>query len=405
MICYSLLGEVKLKSLSINYRIFLYILYTFLILPDVIQDMSVVHYIVLVFKALAGCIAFYFFFVMRKRSKALNSLCFYILFIGFITFINAFSLNNVARYMAKYGAIFILAVFSEYLLTRDSLNFVKFLRNVLGIGFLINLVSVFILPEGLGTELTETGRLMTVYFYDYDNHFIIRYIPTIAVFYVYGKHISKRRYGGIETLIVIILSFLSLLFLRSVASFVSCFVIVVGYIFINNIPKTILNPKFIWLGYLIMSVLLIAGAGILLATGLMTDLGKSVSLIVRLRMWILAVKAIPNHLLFGTGVLDSITMRASFLYAQLHNSMLTILLWSGTIGLVLYSRFIFNLNLTIDNDKLIEDKKFLSVLLIATMIVSLLDGVELLLSIYLFYMLVANYDCVITNLGKKASIT
>ena len=123
----------------------------------------------------------------------------------------------------------------------------------------------------------------------------------------------------------------------------------------------------------------------------------------RLDYWTSGISIFSKFPLFGIGVIDATKMRHIFGIAQLHNSLINILLWSGLIGLLLYSSFISSLVRFKKKREFIEDYKLLIGLFVSTMVVSLFDGIELHQSIYLFYMILYNYNYII-EAGNNKSI-
>ena len=374
-------------------KILLYIILTLELLPDVFRENSYFNLALYGIRALGGLLAVLLFITSKRKSRSIYFLAAYMIYLLLITMVKSFSASNIVRFVSIYADIFIVAVFTEYLLQRDTRRLLKLLWVYAWIGLVINCLTVFLLRNGLYVKTNEMGVPFAYYFYGYDNSFIFRYIPSIFIFYVYEKKYYVIKYP-IRTLLAMVLCFASLLYKQSIGSCLGMGAVFLGFLLLKLIPEKLTSVKTIWIGYLAVAALLTMGSLTDFGSKFISVVGKSQAMNMRAQMWTIALKAIPRNLLFGRGVLNTFAMRDIFMYAQLHNTLLTTLFWGGVLGIVLYTVFIFSL----ENDCLKKesewDRKLIALLFLGLVIVSLLDGAELSYHIYLFYFFVANYDAV-----------
>ena len=385
-------------------RIILYPLYFILLTPDVFLLNRVFNLAFTAIRGVAGVIAIFLLFCLfynKRLSKMLFMISAYILYMGLNTLARGFSISNIIRFIAIYADIFVIAVFTEYLLCEDTNYFIRFLYKITWLGLILNTISVFAFPNGLVRAPNEVGGSYSAYFYGYDNRFIVRYIPSFAIIFIYEKYLlGKKRIGG-GGVVAIVVCFLTLLYLKSTASFIAMGIILLGYFFLNMIPSKIINFRSIWIGYIVVDLVLLLGSTVESWMNVVYLLNKAESLLLRTKMWHAALNVIEDNIIFGIGVKNTSFMRDNFLFAQLHNSFLTTLLWGGIIGIILYTIFIFTIQKGFTIRKLDQkiDLKFFSILFIALMVASLFDGLELTAYTYIYYMIVGNYKYV-ENLNR-----
>lgn len=378
------------------YRVILYSFLLVFLMPESFRNIWGGFYVIsIAARGVGGLVSVFLLAVMPKRNKAVLILCVYILYAGLLTAANSFITGNIVRYVAIYADIFAVSVLTEYLITKDTVRFLKFMNVILWAGLLVNSASVFLFPDGMVRAVNEMGSSYAQYFYDYDNHFILKYIPSLAVFYLNERYITARK-NTLKTYAAMLLCLVTLLYTRSIASFGAMAFSAAGCLVMDFIPSGLASVKSIWSIYLLTDAALISGNILLANSSLLTQLGKSHSFLVRARMWSEAVKHISRSPFIGTGALSTVTMRFYFGYAQLHNMLLTSLLWSGVLGLVIYSAFIASIEITARG----RDKKFFGMLFSAAMIASLMDGIDLHAEIYMFYIIMANHKNIILALSN-----
>lgn len=374
-------------------RIILYILFLLLITPDIFRLNSFFNYAFYAVRGLAGFLGIVLLFFFKNKSKPLLVLCFYIFYIGVNTFAHGFVKDNIIRYIAIYADIFTIAIFTEYLIREDTNRFIRIMNCIAWLGMIANTVSVFAFPHGFIQMPNEMGSFNSFYFYDYDNRFIVKYIPSILIIFIYEKYICHNNKGGFLTVSYLFVCLLTLLHLRSIACSFAFLLVVIGYFCIDFIPLKIMNFKTIWIGYLIFSFLLIFGLVMTADMDVLTVVGKGNAFLIRMKMWISAIPFIEKSPILGKGILNTSDMRYHFMFAQLHNSLLNLLLFGGIVGLLLYSYFIHSLWEIMNALKSVQktEFKFFSLLFLSVMTASLFDGLELTSNLYIFYIILGNY--------------
>lgn len=364
-----------------------YILYVVFFLPTVVTGaLGPLESVIDLLRIGSVILAIYLLFRMGKPSKALLFLSIYVALSAFVTGLRTFSASNLIRWIAIYLDIFTVAVFTEYLLRRDSNKYLVVMETVLGIGMLLNVASVLFFPDGLTRVANEAGVYFPYYFYDYDNHFLIKYVPMLAVIYINDESRAVKR-----TFLALILCLLSVIVTGSVTSIVALLLVLIGYMCIKMIPATLLNIRKVWIVYVCVSALIILFTSNDFLMSIITSVGKAASFGKRTSMWATAMEMVKDHLFLGTGVLDTLEMRYYFGFATLHNTLLNILLWSGVAGFALYSLMVVNMSREMDKSGAADTSKFYALLFGSIMVLCLMDCIELQPHIYSFYIIAANY--------------
>ena len=193
----------------------------------------------------------------------------------------------------------------------------------------------------------------------------------------------------------------TLIYRQSIGSLLAVSVFIVLYCFRKVIRSKIVNIETVWIGYGLMTLLILfcSSSGIL--ASFIAHYNKTNSLNKRIYMWNKAIDVIIHKFLFGTGVQNTTDMRNIFQYAQLHNSFLNTWLWGGFVGIALYCIFIYSLYKS--SEKLIDknDQKLVTFLFGAVAVCSLMDGMELISGIYLFYFVVCNSHYFMSSVNSE----
>ncbi len=375
-----------MKTIKLKFAYFIYILYFWFLIPDFLEsEFYIIHILSILFRVLGSVVAGFLFVKYRKHSRPLIVITVFIAYMLLTTLLNGFNIENLVRWAAIYVDIFGISVFTEYLI-RDNVQRYLSIMNCLCIsGFIINAITVFIFKDGLVKVANEAGVLFPYYFYDYDNSFIVRYIYTFAIVFFYDKYYKKNNFKWI-----VIVAAATLFYRQSIGSLLAIVVFMVFYYFRRIIRSNIINIKTIWVGYGLMTVFILfcSSSGIL--AYLIAFYHKTNSLGKRIYMWNKAVNVITHKFLLGTGVQNTTNMRNVFQYAQLHNSLLNTWLWGGFIGIALYCIFIYSLHKDSKKMKDKSERKIMSFLFVIVAVSSLMDGMELISGIYLFYFIVCN---------------
>ncbi len=370
------------------YSYLLYALYFLYFIPYVIAEVTEAFQTLIVLIQSLGCLlcVVLFFARGRKNSMALLLLVSMTVLSGIVTVLSGFSIQNLVRWFAIYKDIFSLAVLTEILYQENPDRYRKITENVLSVGLLLNVASVVFFPNGLVQIANESGVKHPNFFYDYDNHFLTRYILTFALIYLNDQSRKIKR-----TLPAMLLGLLSVVLTGSVMSALAMGAMILVYLLMKRIPVKLLNIRNIWILYLVaVSAVIVISLSERFAF-LADFIGKSQSLSVRTSMWETSIPMICKNWIFGTGVLDTVAMRSHFDYATLHNALLNTLLWGGFVGFVVYTLFIWTVSHQAIRNAGENEAKYFAVLFGGIMILCLMDCIELTPHIYAFFILAANY--------------
>lgn len=386
-----------MKTIRLKFTYFIYMLYLWFLIPDFLESkFHIIHILSVLFRfsgsIVAGCLLIKF----RRHSRSLIILTVFIAYMLFTTLLNGFNISNLVRWAAIYVDIFGVSVFTEYLIHDNAKRYLSIMNYLCISGFIINAVTVFLFKDGFVKVPNEAGVLFPYYFYDYDNSFIIRYIYTFAVVFFYDKYYHKNNF-----IWIVIVAAATLIYRQSIGSLLAVSVFIVLYCFRKVIRSKIVNIETVWIGYGLMTLLILfcSSSGIL--ASFIAHYNKTNSLNKRIYMWNKAIDVIIHKFLFGTGVQNTTDMRNIFQYAQLHNSFLNTWLWGGFVGIALYCIFIYSLYKS--SEKLIDknDQKLVTFLFGAVAVCSLMDGMELISGIYLFYFVVCNSHYFMSSVNSE----
>ena len=202
------------------------------------------------------------------------------------------------------------------------------------------------------------------------------------------------------TLIAALLGLSTLVYRHSIASMAAMIFIIVAYCMIDLLPKKLTSIRTIWVGFIVTSLVLALEVTFALSTDSISSVGKTISFLKRTSMWTIALNKLPENFLFGIGLMNTTYMKTTFGYAQLHNSLFTALVWGGTVGLFIYSHFIFSMQRGLNRTGNRTVSRFMGVLFAGTMIASLVDGLELTTHAYMLYFIIARCDQVTRTLAS-----
>jgi len=366
----------------------LYVLYLLYFLPASMTEVwNILHIFVLIIESL-GCLFCFAYLIIRIKqvSKPLLYLSAVIALSAIVTLFSGFSIANYVRWFAIYKDIFAIAVLTEILYNENPARYRRLAENVLTAGLILNVASVVCFPGGMLKVPNEVGVKHPHFFYDYDNHFPTRYIPTFAIIYLNDQ---SRKFKRLVP--AMFLGLLSFLVTGSVMCTVAMSAMILGYFLAKYIPAKILNIRNVWFLYIVLSCVVVAISHTDAFGALADSVGKDVSLLSRTRMWKISIPTILEKPIFGTGVLNTVTMRSLFRYATLHNALLNTLLWGGVAGLAVYTLFICSVSNRLTKNATDNTVKVFAILFGGMMILCLMDCIEILAHIYAFFILAANY--------------
>lgn len=380
-----------------------YCLLVIFLLPGYIHGLNdAIHLVIDALRAFGGLIALVLFMTNSKSSTA-KAIVIYISFVCIIT-ICSLSSANMVRFVAIYADIFAIVIFTDYLVSKEPRSFLRVMHRLLMAGLILNCASVAACPNGLLQVANEAGAYGPYYLYGYDNSFIVYYLPTVAVTFLYEKYQKGKSHGGIETFAVLALCFASSAYLHSMASSAAFGFLLILYCLLHHPNRSLSLISISWLIYCTLDIMLIGGALLSQDSQIISSVGKGTSFAVRESMWSHAIELIATNPLLGTGVLSTGEMRSYFGYATLHNTLLNLVFWSGFAGLLIFSKMIFAMQeeLRAATDR--YDSFFLSCLFGTFLLASFTGCLELEGGIYLLFLVIGNYRA-ISSLKPDAHTT
>lgn len=394
----------KKESLSKSEQlsnIAIYCLLIVFLLPDYIYDLNDITSIIFDATRAFGClVAVILLLINRRSSDTAKAVVAYIIFIGIVTACS-FSSARIIRLIAIYADIFAIVVFSDFLISRNSRLFLKVMHALLLAGLALNTISVVACPDGLLQVANEAGVYGAYYLYGYDNEFILLYLPTVAVVFLYERFVKKKERGGIETLITLIVCTASLAYLESAAATISFIFATLLYVLFRKSKRQYKLIDISWVIYCVLAILLVSGVLLSQDSPFVSLIGKGSSLLRREMMWSAAIEMIASNPIFGTGILSSGEMREFFGFATLHNTLLNLVFWSGILGLLLFSGMIFSMQRELTLTASCYDANILSYLFVAYLLGSFTGCLELGSAIYLLFMIIGNYGTIKENGSRR----
>ena len=279
-----------------------------------------------------------------------------------------------SKWMCVAFAYCILLVCSSYYNFTDKANyhFVKSaLKSIWGFLLIIlsaNTASIVLFPNGLyqiDYVWNEWGAkdVMRQWILGNKNSQTVWYLLLLIITYMLfsDAHTSRGKLKNkVILLYTITISFITMLLVASSTGIVAVAVLAVG-IALSFFEKTIFdfewNPKWILVGYVVISVVIIGGNATFLKP-LVADLfGKDLTFSNRTTVWLRSLVLFIQKPIFGWGVLGDDGMRnalGSLSYTSAHNQFLNTMLQGG---LILFLILIAMIYIVFDKLSKCEDKK------------------------------------------------
>ena len=231
-----------------------------------------------------------------------------------------------------------------------------------------NTVSIVLFPNGLyqiDYVWNEWGAkdVMRQWILGNKNSQTIWYLLLMILTYILfsDAHISRNKLKNrIVLLYTIAISAITMLLVASSTGIVAITVLAVGMIlsFFRKSPIDFeWNPKWILVGYIIISILIIGGNATFLKPIIADLFGKDLTFSNRTTVWLRALLLFIQKPIFGWGVLGDDGMRnalGSLSYTSAHNQFLNTMLQGGTILFLILIAMVF---IIFDKLSKCEDKK------------------------------------------------
>lgn len=231
-----------------------------------------------------------------------------------------------------------------------------------------NTASIVLFPNGLyqiDYVWNEWGAkdVMRQWILGNKNSQTIWYLLLMILTYILfsDAHISRNKLKNrIVLLYTIAISAITMLLVASSTGIVAITVLAVGMI-LSFFRKSLIdfewNPKWILVGYIIISILIIGGNATFLKPIIADLFGKDLTFSNRTTVWLRALLLFIQKPIFGWGVLGDDGMRnalGSLSYTSAHNQFLNTMLQGGTILFLILIAMVF---IIFDKLSKCEDKK------------------------------------------------
>lgn len=209
--------------------------------------------------------------------------------------------SDIISYIKIAGPIIALSLLIDYSMQKNPEIFFKSFIFLIFTLYLINLITIFIYyPNGMyQMQLTSDG----LYFMGYDNGMIYNLLPLcgMSLLYSYAKYnklISK------VSIISILLTLISVLYVKSGSGIIQIIVFIIILLFINNkIMKKIINPHTFFVSFLGLTILIVFFRIQNYFSWLFVDiLGKDLTFTGRTQLWDYTIPIIINNILIGVGI-------------------------------------------------------------------------------------------------------
>lgn len=384
------------RSLVINInKLFKILLYIFLVFPffkprSILNDMSKIYNIMIIVIAAI-------MLLVTIKKKTISKMTVYIISYLIVLFLVTLLYNgDVENCIQSSIEIISLALVIDYGLKNDTSEFLRGFSILLYILVLYNFYTILKFPNGL---YVDSNGYADNWFLGFKNIHILFILPAITINFInsyfhYGK-ISK------SCILLLIISFLSLIFVNSSTSLIGLFIISIFLLFQKLFIKSKkLNIK----NYFLVNMIAFFGIVIFklqnIFSFLIVDiLKKDITLTNRIYIWDDVMKLISKKPLFGYGLeTSSIRLNKTISHPSLHahNQILEIFYKTGIIGAILFALILIESIKKIykNNDNIIS--KFLSVTLFAWFIMMLTEAYAYEYFMY-YFVICYNIDYIIKN--------
>ena len=238
---------------------------------------------------------------------------------------------------AAIGAITIIGevCLFELIIKKDFIWFLKVLCTVLSVYVIINLMTIFIVPQGFGVTDNKTP----VYFLGIHNRFVFWMLPLICYMCLYD-YLTKERLTWKVYAIYSICMF-TLIYKGAVGAMLGLGSFIFFFTFLNKKERKFVNYNiYLIVYYSLWIAVTFGGLLVFLQNIIYVIFDKSGSVLARLSLWNRAIKYLSvdsNHLLLGYGLEVSKVIQKKFRYVHVHNNLLNVAYQTGVVGVVLYT--------------------------------------------------------------------
>ena len=276
--------------------------------------------------------------------------------------------GDIVKCMGPMTSTIALVLITELYTAKCKINFVRIVRNLLGLLFFINFILQLKYP---------TGILDGTNFLGIDNRLIFFYLPLLFCSLIYDVYLKNKI--SMISLVIFFISMWSLLSLWAVGGFIGLFLMIIPMIFgkmLSEHFKLDMNKMIIVI--ILLNVMIVFFQFQNYFEDFITVyLKKDVTLLGRSILWNYAKKSILEYPILGFGIQNNTFLRKLYRWVlHPHNLFLNYLTTSGIVGFVFYIWSLFYMG---NNSNLIKNKmiRYISIFTVfSILILSIADTLD-----------------------------
>lgn len=376
---------------NIDNRIFLFLLYFFLLFPF-FKPRSVFLYNSIINSCYYYLPFFCFFviFCMSIKKNNFSKIIYYIILFLLILFISTL-LNNgdVTSCIFTMLHIITLSLIVDYGIRYHSSSFLNAFEFLLTTLVIINLVSILMNPNGM---YTDSSGYKDNWFLGYRNIHILFILPALLISYINSFY--KYNKLTIKNYLLLLVSIISLVLVNSSTSLIGIAIITIFTVFsgfFNNIK--LMNIKTYFLTYIVLFFGIVVFRVQNIFSYIIEDiLHKNLTLTGRVYIWDYVIDFIKVKPFLGYGIEDKLVRLNKTNYLQsyhAHNQFLEIAYQTGIIGFICFIIILFKSFKELFKYRKENIAKIISLVIFIFLIMMLTEAYSY---EYFFYLFVFCYD-------------
>lgn len=368
-------------------------LFNFIILfsffkPGYFEQLPAVNRLFNMFTIICSIISLVLYLKSNKISKIQILIILYILVLLLSTTING---QDLVYFMTQYIPILGISMYTEYVLKKDSIAFLKSLSALMFIEIFLNSISIFLFPKGMyGTGIYGSYD----YFMGYDNYSAETLVIGLGIIFL-NSYINNEKI----TIIPITAAFLMLFsYLTTqpatalIALILELILIICTFTIGKKKELKLVNYKTFLIIWIILFLIIIVFRLQDIFSWLIVDkMNKDLTFTGRTFIWDRCFDYFLTSPVIGNGVIN-FNLRASLVNIyHAHSTILNVLIEGGIIGIISYFSMIICAGQSLEKSKNKKVKKLISIMFFAIFILKLMDVFK---ADTIFYvLLIMSYYC------------
>ncbi len=309
-----------------------------------------------------------------KIHKVVYVIGIYEFILGLSTLLNH---GNIVQYCGPAVNVLGLTLIVNYYFPKIKLDFIKEMYLILFVLVLINTFCVVFFPNGL---VKQYALIAPVNFLGIENRYVFFMLPLLFYAAIYSI-LKYKKFNWVFYFVAFIILF-TLIKVWSVGAMLGMLLLIILMLLVsagdkkNFIKKIDFKYYFLFIVFLNIA-LVVFNAHKLIEPFIVNVLHKDITLSGRTLIWANAIELFKKHFLFGVGEQPKSYFRGLFYgAAHPHNLFLSILLFSGVLGFIMYLILFYMINKSNKKIKNFRIKFIINISLLTLLFMALADTID-----------------------------